>query len=348
MQDSSIQRLVLAGAILLGVIGAGSLGYTLLGGDTWTLGESLYFALITVSTVGYGELHDVGTVPGARVLTGVLILLGSGALVYFQSNITATLVEGRLGKAFRRRRMQREIQSLKGHFVVTGVGATGRHVIEELVAVNQKFVAVDIDLARLERLSAELVGGNMLFVHGDATQDVTLVDAGVDRASGVVAALSTDHENLYVTLSARNLSPTTRIVTKVIEPEAKKKMIIAGANATVSPTIIGGLRMASEILRPDVVQFLDQMMREKDQTLRFEEIVVEQASPFAGQTLRRVPLRGVANVLVIAARDAKKGFVYNPGPDFQLEVGSVLIVIAKPSDVARARRLLLGDKSRGG
>ncbi|PKN44966.1 MAG: hypothetical protein CVU63_09605, partial [Deltaproteobacteria bacterium HGW-Deltaproteobacteria-20] len=109
-----------------------------------------------------------------------------------------------------------------------------------------------------------------------------------------------------------------------------------------------GLRMASEILRPDVVQFLDQMMREKDQTLRFEEIVVEQASPFAGQTLRRVPLRGVANVLVIAARDAKKGFVYNPGPDFQLEAGSVLIVIAKPSDVARARRLLLGDKSRGG
>jgi voltage-gated potassium channel len=344
MQESSIQRLVLAAALLLGVIGLGTVGYNYLGGGTWTLGETLYFALITVSTVGYGEMHDVGNVPGARALTGVLILLGSGALVYFQSNITATLVEGRLGKAFRRKRMQREIHALKEHFVIAGIGATGRHVIEELVAVEKAFVAVDTDLQRLERLSNELMGGKMLFVHADATQDSTLIEAGVERAAGVVSALSTDHENLYVTLSARSLNPVARIVTKVNESEAKRKMLIAGANVTVSPTIIGGLRMASEILRPDVVQFLDQMMTEKDRRLRFEEITVQDGSPFRGQTLRRVPLREVANVLVIAARDAQQGFVYNPGPDFRLEVGSVLIVIAKPSDVARARDLLRGQK----
>ena len=343
MEESSIRRVIFAAAILIGVIGVGSLGYSILGGGLWTVGDALYFALITVSTVGYGEIHDLHQVPGARLLTGMLILVGSGALVYFQSNITASLVEGRLGKAFRRQRMQSDIKSLKGHIVVAGIGSTGRHVVEELVAVERKFVVVDNDLGRLERLSAEVLGGKMLYVHGDATHDSILIDAGIERAFGIVAALTSDHENLYVTLSARNLNPGARIVAKVIEAEAKKKMVIAGANATVSPTIIGGQRMASELLRPDVVQFLDQMMRDRDKALRFEEIPVLEGSPYVGHTLREAPIRGVGNVLVIAARDTKKNFIYNPGPDFVLEVGSVLVVIAKPSDVEKTRRLLQGE-----
>jgi voltage-gated potassium channel len=343
MQESGIRRVIIAAAILIGVIGIGSIGYSILGGGIWTLGDAMYFALITVSTVGYGEIHDLHQVPGARLLTGMLILVGSGALVYFQSNITASLVEGRLGKAFRRQRMQSDIKSLKDHVVVAGVGSTGRHVVEELVAVQRKFVVVDSDLVRLERLSEELVGGKMLYVHGDATHDQSLIEAGIERAFGIVAALTSDHENLYVTLSARSLNPKARIIAKVIEPEATKKMVIAGANATVSPTIIGGQRMASELLRPDVIQFLDQMMRDKDKALRFEEIPVLEGSPYVGQTLREAPIRGVANVLVIAARDTQKNFIYNPGPDFVLAAGTVLVVIAKPSDVAKTRRLLQGD-----
>jgi len=343
MQGAGIRRVIMATVILFAIIGIGGVGYSFLGHGTWSLGEAIYFAIITVSTVGFGEIHDLEKIQGARVLTGALILVGSAALMYFQSNITATLVEGRLGKAFRRKRMQNEIKALKGHIVVAGAGSTGRHVIEELIAVQRKFVVIDSSIERLELLSQELTGGKMLYIHGDATHDQTLQEAGIDRACGIVAALTSDHENLYVALSARSVNPTARIVAKVIEPEAVKKMRIAGADATVSPNIIGGMRMASELIRPDVNQFLDQMVRDKDKNLRFEEIPIPAGSSLVGQTLRQAPIRGSANVLVIAVRDATGTFLYNPGPDFVLEVGSVLIVIAQTKDVHKLRKIVRGS-----
>ncbi|PIE06317.1 MAG: potassium channel protein, partial [Sorangium cellulosum] len=322
--------------------------YSLLGDGTWTFGEALYFAIITVSTVGFGEMHHLEHVPGARLLTGVLILVGSAALMYFQSNITATLVEGRLGKALRRKRMRSEIKELKDHIVVAGAGSTGRHVIEELVAVRKQFVVIDSNLKRIEQISFDLLDGKMLYVHGDATHDSTLREAGIERAFGIVAALTNDHENLYITLSVRSVNPSARIVAKVIEAEAKKKMLIAGANATVSPNIIGGQRLASELIRPDVIQFLDQIMRDRDKNLRFEEIPIPENSSLVGLTLREAPIRAHANVLVIAVRDTSGTFIYNPGPDFVLEVGSVLIVIAQTKDIHILREIVSGSIGRFG
>lgn len=348
MQTSGFRRVIIASALLLAVIAIGSIGYSILGDGIWSISETLYFAIITVSTVGFGELHDLDQVQGAKLLTGLLILFGSASLVYFQSNITATLVEGRLARAFRRKRMQSEIKALTGHIVVAGAGSTGRHVIEELVAAQRKFVVIDASLERLEQISEEVTGGRMLYVHGNATHDQTLQEAGIDRACGIVATLTTDHENLYVALSARSVNPSARIVAKVIEPEAAQKMRIAGADATVSPNIIGGQRMASELIRPDVNQFLDQMMRDKDKNLRFEEIPIPAGSSIAGQTLRDAPIRGRANVLVIAVRDKSGNFLYNPGPDFVLEVGAVLIVIAQVKDVHKLRKIVLGSIDENG
>jgi voltage-gated potassium channel len=338
--DTGFRRVVAAFVILVAVIAIGGSGFLLIGPETWTLSEAMYFAIITVSTVGFGELHDLDRVPGARLLTAVLILMGSASLVYFQSNITATLVEGRLGRAFRRNRMRKQIDGLQGHIIVAGVGSTGRHAVEELWAVQKPFVVIDEDLARLELLSEEISQGRMLFIHGDATHDAKLLDAGIERADGIVAALPSDRENVYVTLSARSLNPRARIVAKVVEPEANKKMLIAGANATVSPNIIGGQRLANELIRPEVVQFLDQMMRDKSKNLRIEECVIPQGSSYVGMTLRTAPIRGSTNVLVIAVRDAKGTFIYNPGPDFILEAGSVLIVIAETKSVHHLRKLI--------
>jgi voltage-gated potassium channel len=341
---NSFRRIYQALLLLILVILGGGVGYYLLGEHLgegrWSFGDSIYFAIITVSTVGFRELDQLDKVHGARFLTAVLILLGSAALVFFQSNITAALVEGAIGQAFRRKRMLNQIKNMSGHIVVAGLGSTGKYVVEELFACRKTFVAIDRNLEHLERISEELCGGKMMYVHGDATEDHVLIEAGIENAAGVVAALTSDRENLYVTLSARSLNPEARIVAKVVEAEADKKMRRAGASATVSPNIIGGRRMASELMRPTVVTFLDQMLLDKDKNLRVEECDIPKGSSFIGKSLRDVPLRSEANALVVAIRDPDGKFHYNPGPEEELREGFVLVVLAGVEDVQRLRKLM--------
>ena len=335
-----VRRILQALLLLVSVIALGGLGYYFLGHGVWRLGESVYFAIITVSTVGFQELHGIEQVQGARLLTAVLILVGSAALVFFQSNITAALVEGAIGHVFRRKRMLNQIKSMRGHVVVAGLGSTGKYVVEELFAVQQAFVAIDRNLEHLERISEELCGGKMLYVHGDATEDHVLIEAGIVHAKGVVAALTSDRENLYVTLSARSLNSDARIVAKVVEAEADNKMRKAGATATVSPNIIGGRRMVSELVRPTVVVFLDQMMRDKNKNLRFEECPIPPRSSYIGKQLRDVPFRSEANALVVAIRDEDGTFHYNPGSDLELKEGLVLVVLAELEGMQLLRRMM--------
>ena len=279
-------------------------------------------------------------VPGAHVLTTVLIVSGVGALAYVQANLTALLVEGVLGEAWRRNRMKKAIDKLEGHVVVAGGGSTGKHVIEELVATATLFVVIDRSQATLERINADLCGGRLLYVIGDATEDHVLVEAGVKRAKGVVAALTFDKDNLFVTLSARSLNPTARIVSKIVEDDAQAKMLKAGATAAVSPTLIGGRRLASELIRPEVNEFLDQMLRDKDKNLRMEEIVIPQKSGFAGTALKDTPIRRETRLLVIAVRDSDRQFTYNPEPEHVLVAGSTLIVMGEASNVAKLRQMV--------
>jgi voltage-gated potassium channel len=245
------------------------------------------------------------------------------------------IVEGVIGQAWRRRSMQKRIESISDHYVVCGVGSTGKHVIEELVATGKRFVAIDRDPDHLARTNTEVGDGEMLYVCGNATEDHTLIQAGVARASGVIAALTDDRDNLYVTLSARTLNSRARIVSKVIEPEAVPKMIRAGANATVSPNTIGGRRLAAEMLRPEVVEFLDQMMRDRKVPFRFEEVPVPEESSAVGKTLGELGIRKLANVLVVAVRDRDRKFVYNPGPDHVLAGGTVLVVLGDSREAAK-------------
>jgi len=335
-------RLLQSLLAVAGVIVLGGFVLYLLGRGQWGLGESLYMAVISVSTVGFGELPGLDHVPYARGVTVLTILLGLGAVAFFQSAMTAIIVDGLIGHAWRKTMMRKSIDDLKDHVVVAGIGSTGKHVIEEMIATGRRFVAIDRDGEYLRKLSNELLGGKMLYVQGDATHDHTLLEAGIDRASGLIAALTHDRDNLFVTLSARALNARARIVTKVVETEAIPKMMRAGANATVSPNIIGGRRLASELLRPSVVEFLDQMMRDRDKNLRFEEIDIPENSPFAGRQLRDVPLRREAQALVVAVRDQSRKFRYNPGPDFIIEAGTVLVVIGEAPRMPALRALIEG------
>jgi voltage-gated potassium channel len=338
--NASLRRLFLAVGVFVALLAIGSGGYFVLGHGRWRLADCAYMTIITISTVGFFELREMSNVPGARALTVSLIVSGVGVLAYTQSNLTALFVEGVIGQALRRKRMQRDIAKLSDHIVVAGAGSTGKHVIEELVATQNRFVVIDRSEHALQAVSAEVCGGKLLYVHGDATLDHMLLAAGVGKARGVVAALTHDKDNLYVTLSARSLNARARIVSKVVEDDAAPKILKAGASAIVNPTMIGARRLASELIRPEVNEFLDQMVRDKDKNLRLEEIVLPPGSKFVGLMLKDTLIRRETRALVVAVRGVDRAFAYNPDPDYVIGEGTTLIVLGETESIVKLRHLV--------
>jgi voltage-gated potassium channel len=213
-------------------------------------------------------------------------------------------------------------------------------VIDELHTVKQPFVVIERDADKIERYNEEEYGGELLFIVGDATEDSTLKEAGIERAAGLVSALTDDRDNLFVTLSARELNPKARIVSKVVDSENEPKILRAGADSTVSPTRIGGLRLASELVRPKVTEFLDQMMRLTEKNLRFDEVELPKDSKYIKKSLAQIPIRQKTNLLVVALHEPTGEFIYNPSPDQPLQPGIQLIVIGEPDEVQRLRRMV--------
>ena len=245
-------------------------------------------AVITLAGVGYGEIVDTSHNPALRVFNIGIVLFGVAITVYVFSVVAAFLVEVEFTNPFWRRRMQRHIDELTGHHIVCGLGDTGRHAVAELQKTNDSSRGG----GHLRRKHQEAEGvcipkpcGDMLFVVGDATEEDILEKAGLSRAKGLIAALPLDKDNLVVTVIVRQRFPKMRIVARSAERKFSERMLRAGANSTVSPSQIGGLRMASELIRPHVVGFLDTMLKEQGRTLRVEEIEVKSSSPWAGSAL---------------------------------------------------------------
>jgi voltage-gated potassium channel len=341
MLERALRRVGGALLLLVTLILSGGLLIWVLGEREYDLWETIYFAIITVSTVGYGELPHLHEHRGGQIVTALLILAGVGSIAFFQSTLTALFIEGVIGKIFRRRRMQNRIAALQNHLVVAGMGRTGEYVVDELMAVEEEFVVVDRDESHLERAYRHY-GKKLLYVIGDATDDEILLEAGVDRARGLISALTNDRDNLFVTLSARGLNPNLRIVSKVIDSGNDAKIEKAGADATVSPNRIGGLRLVSELIRPKVTRFLDQMLRVPGKNLRFDEVVIPADSPYCGRSLRDVPIPEETNLLVVALHEPSGSYIYNPPPDQLLDPEVGLIVIGDTSNAKQLRRLVAG------
>jgi voltage-gated potassium channel len=320
------------------LVGAGAVW--LLGEQKYSFFEAVFFAVISVSTVGYGKLPHTEAHKSVRAFSIALIVVGVGAVAFLQATIAATLVEGVLVKPFRRRRMDTRIGALESHLVVAGCGGIGKYVVAELHAAKKPFVIIEISPAVMKELNEEEYGGELVFVIGDATHDHTLLDAGIQRAFGVVAGLTDDRDNLFVTLSARTLNPELRIVSKVLDAENEPKMLLAGANAVVNPNRIGGLRLASELVRPTVTQFLDQMLRVAEENLRFHEVAVPHDSMFLHRTLSEVPIGAKTNLLVVALHEPTGEFIYNPSPDQPLKPGIRLILIGEIDEVKLLREMV--------
>ncbi len=335
------RKLIGALLCLLVVYLFGVAGYMLL--ERCSFSDALYMTVITVATVGYGEvvpLHKEG-----RIFTIFLIIGGMGATLYGLSSLTAFIVEGELRSVLRRRGMDKKIDKIEDHYILCGTGRTGMHVLNELIVAKRKVVAIDWDPDHLPQI-AKGASKTVLTMEGDATKDETLERVHIERAKGLIATLPTDKDNLYVVISAKGLNPNLRIISKADDEDSRSKLIRAGANGVVLPHAIGGLRMASEMIRPTVVNFLDVMLREKNAALRVEEVMIPRNSPLLGQTLMESQIAQRTGLLVVALKDLNSpgAFRFNPPATTPLSANDVLIVIGHMDQVLALRRLATGNK----
>jgi voltage-gated potassium channel len=318
--------------LVVAVVSFGTAGYVLIEG--FSLFDALYLTVITVASVGYGEIPRELTTAG-RAFTMVLIVGGLGTMAYALSAMTAFFVEGDIAHAWERRRMERRIAKLQGHVVVCGGGQTGRHIARELVATRSHFVVIERSPAETEALGRL---GEVLYLVGDATDTEVLLRARIDRAAGLITCMPSDKDNLFTILSARELNPSMRIVSRLIEDDTRPKLTRAGADAVVSVPTIGALRLASEMLRPHVVSVLDAMLREPG-SVRVQEIPVGPSA--AGRTLGDLELDERVGIRVFAMRDAAtRRHRFNPPSTYVLAEGDVLFACTDPDQLREARRLV--------
>jgi voltage-gated potassium channel len=335
---SSLQKRLLGGLLLLFItVVGGAVGYYVIGkraGEAWAFWDCLYMTVITVTTVGFGEtLNHMDKVEYARGFTMILLLFGTGSIVFFASTITAFIIEGDLRNVLFANKLKKRMRRMKDHVVVCGAGSTGRNVIEELIKTGVPVIAIDVNEVELKDIADKNPNAEYAFIVGDATDDDVIAQVNLPGARGLVAALSSDKDNLYLTVSARQDNPKARIVARCAELSHVEKIRKSGADAVVSPNYIGGLRLVSEMLRPSVVRFLDEMLRDRV-AYRIEEITLGEGVTALGATLRDARVRERYGMTVLAVRkNESTPWVYNPDAAEKIGPGMTLVVLGSPEQV---------------
>ncbi len=321
-------RTIWALFIIVIVLEIGTIGYSLIEG--WSFINSLYMTIITMTTVGYGEVYPLSET--GRVFTIVLIVTSIGIAGYVFSNVTAFFVSGEIHRLLQGRRMDKQISKLQDHIILCGAGGTGYHIAEEFYRTRTPFVVIEND----DRAIAELIEDfeHILYLRKDATQDETLMMAGIKRARGLVTTLREDKDNVFVVLCARSLNPKLRIVARLVEEEHDQLLRKAGANQIVLPDAIGAMRMASVMLRPTVVAFLDEMLRVTGESLRIEEMCVNDFPALLDRSVGEINIRKRTGALVLAIKSQQHGYQFNPGAQTILRSGDILILVGTSDQLA--------------
>ena len=329
-------RLQLVILLIILVILAGTLGYYAMFGGKYTIMDCLYMTVISITSVGYGEIIEItGNVP-AEVFTMVLITFGMGIILYGLGAMTAILIEGELSGLLRKKRMEKAIGKLNKHIIVCGGGQTGRPLIMELVKNREPVVMIEADQESIDRCLAFVE--DLLYIKGDATEDENLLAAGIENARGVAICLPSDKDNLYITMASRMLNSKVRIISSLTNVKLKPKLTKAGANSVVSPNTIGALRIASEMIRPTVVDFLDTMLRSKQGNLRIHQVVITQSTAAVGKTLGNSGLSERFGLLVLGAKKPGGEIQFNPGASIEIEPGLTMIVMGEVDKIADAQK----------
>ena len=331
---SNRKRLYILLALIFLVIMIGSSGYYIIFEAEPRFLDCIYMTVISLTTVGYGEVIQITGNAKAQIFTMFLITFGMGIILYGISSLTALLLEGELTGIFRKKKMTQQIDKLKNHYIVCGGGDTGSGVIAELFKNNETVVLIEVDAERIERCKSIC---DLLYIRGDATDDENLIAAGIERAAGIVITLPSDKDTLYTTMTARMLNKKVRIIGRITNPDMEPKMKKAGANAVVCPSAIGALRMASEMIRPTAVDFLDRMLRSSRGNLRIHELTVSENSPFNQKEIGQCGLEERYGLLVLGAKNKANEIEFNPPPARVLTAGTTLIVMGAVEQIARAQ-----------
>jgi voltage-gated potassium channel len=329
------QRRILFAVMAVSVaLALGAVGFSLVEG--WPLLDSIYVAAQTVTTVGYGDITP--RTNGGRVFSTVFMLAAVGVVLYALSTTVQSIVQSELIATFGQRRQSRRMSKLRNHFIICGAGRVGSHLVRAMLGSQDPFVVIERDPQKV----AELTELDVIVLVRDATLEESLREAGVGRARGLAACLPDDADNVYVVLSARDLNPDLHIVARAAEEQAKSKLIRAGANRVVAPTIIGGHRMAMALTKPAVDDFIDSITANKLE-LAFEQLEVEPSSALVGQKLSETNIRSELDIVVVSIRRNDGQILFNPSGEATIKSGDILIAIGHAESLMKLTRMTKGS-----
>ncbi|GAB1307390.1 potassium channel protein [Urechidicola sp. KH5] len=319
--------------MLLTVIGIGVSGYMFISGDSFI--DALYMTVITISTVGFGLIHPLSV--EAKIFTICLILLSVILYGYVLKIISENIAIGTFFKELNRKRMQRKIDALSNHTIICGFGRNGQQAVAKLKKHQQSCVVIELDYHIVD----EYEGSDLLVFHGDAIEDEVLERAGVDRAKNLIVALPSDADNLFVVLTARQLNSNLCIISRASDESSKKKLKIAGANNVIMPDVLGGDHMASLVVTPDIIEFVDMLSVEGEHSSNLQEITVDELpNDYINKSIRDLDLRKLTGCSIIGYKTTENEYIVNPDADTQLTKGSKLIILGRPEQVAKLQSLM--------
>jgi voltage-gated potassium channel len=334
MRSRLVHRILFIAGLLCITLLIGTTGFVLIEGYTWF--EGFYMTLTTITTIGYQELRPLSH--AGRIFNTFLILFGVSGLFLSFGAMTQTIIELELQDLYNKRRKKRMIDRLQNHFIVCGFGRVGRNASYEMQRANASFVVID----RNEQRVAKASSAGMLAIVADATRDDDLREAGVLRASGLIAALPSDAENLFIILSAKTLNPRLTVVTRASEEEAGEKLRRAGADTVFTPYTMAGRQLADALLRPHVVEFLDFAASNTASRVSTEQLCVAPKTAFAGKTLGQLSDLRNSGVIVLAIRNQRGETIFNPPAESEIAAGDFLIVMGEQPGLQKLEQILAG------
>jgi len=324
--------LIISFVLFFGLLALGVSGYMVIEG--WPFMDALYMTVITIATVGYGEVHKVST--AGQIFTVLLIFLGVGFFLYVVGNAVQFLVEGRIRHVLGRRILDKQINKLKDHFIICGYGRMGRALCSYLTQKNLNVVVIEQNTKRVPVMDED----GILYLVGEATDEAILIKAGIKSARGIISVLGTDADNVFLVLITKGLNPELFIMARANQNSTEKTLYTAGANKVVSPYALGARRMAHAILRPTVIHFLELAFSDESANIHLEEFPVSASSRLINVPLRESRLRQELNLIIIAIRKADGTMRFNPKASYRFEAGDTVVAVGQDKDLMQMASIL--------
>ena len=325
-------RLRISFILLFAVIFAGTIGYSVF--EDMPVFDAFYMTVITISTVGFSEIKPLSQV--GRIITVIVIVSGISVLTYTLGQVARIFVEGELQSILGRRKLEKQISKLNDHYIICGFGRIGTIICRELSDEDIPFVVIEQDSEKIKQLEED----NFLYLNMDATLEEALLQAGIKKAKGIVTAVGSDADNVFITLTAKGLRPDIFVLARASDVQNESKILRAGASRVVCPYLFGGRRMAQILKKPTVVDFIDSAMMDSQLGLRMEEAVVGPASNLIGKTLIDSQIRQRFGVVIVAIKKPTSEMIFNPTPEEKLEFQDTIVVIGKKEDLKRMNEVL--------